>query len=174
MSAGHYHRYPNPLNPKNGLAQLNRKLTTCDAPELMKRWNALSFDYDIVYGTGYNVQGTTRYVDRDLMRSLYDAAYAEKVLGAPIDTGLSPDDTLECLLRHEMVEKVILDSQQPPDVYNSLPSAQIDGDTFPVLPGAHDYATAAEHELVFAKGGKPYRYERGLAKIFEYCATKIA
>jgi hypothetical protein len=151
MSTGHYHRYPNPLAPKSGLAQLNRKLTTGDAPKLMKRWNALNFDYDIVYGTGYNVQGTTRYVDRDLMRSLYDTAYAEKLLGAPINTGLSPDDTLECLLRHEMVEKVILDSQWPPGEYhpqyNSRSSFEIEGRTFRALPGAHDYATAAEHDL---------------------------
>jgi hypothetical protein len=40
------------------------------------------------------------------------------------------------------------------------------------LTGAHDYASAAEHDLVCAKGGKPYRYERGLARIFEFCATK--
>ena len=84
-------------------------LANGDGPELMKRWTALNYDYDIVYGTGYNVQGTTRYVDRDLMRCLYDAAYAEKLVGRPINTGMSPDDTLDCLLRHETVEKVLMD-----------------------------------------------------------------
>jgi hypothetical protein len=108
MSAGHYHRYPSLLSP-GFRAPLAWMLANGDGPELMKRWTALNYDYDIVYGTGYNVQGTTRYVDRDLMRCLYDAAYAEKLVGRPINTGMSPDDTLDCLLRHETVEKVLMD-----------------------------------------------------------------
>lgn len=145
MSAGHEHRYPNPLGKRGAALAL---LSSGDGPALMKRWNTVNYDYDIVYGTGYNVQGTIRYVDRDLMRSLYDPAYAEKILGAPITAGLSPNDTLECLLRHEMIEKAILDSQPGPRFYGTQPSECFDEITIPALAGAHDYATAAEHELV--------------------------
>jgi clan AA aspartic protease (TIGR02281 family) len=161
MSAGHHHRYPNMLVPEQARTALHRMLTTGAGPELMRRWNKLDLDHDIVYLAGYNVQGTTRYVDRDFVRALYEPAYAEQLLGAAIDTGLSPDDTLECILRHETVEKVILDADCPIDLY--------DDESFV---GAHDYATSAEHTLVREKGGKPWRYERGLAKIIEFCAYK--
>jgi predicted aspartyl protease len=134
----------------------------------MKRWQRFDYDHDIVFTTGYNVSGTIHYADRDFLRALYEPSYARQILGGPIDTGLSPDDTLECLLRHETVEKIILDSD---------PSSGCWYDSFHVdeklvLPGAHDYAVAAERELVRQKGGKLYRYERGLAKIMNYCLNK--
>ena len=131
-------------------------LRSDDAPELMRRLNKRDFDHDIVYGSGYNVQGTTRYIDRDLARAIYQPAYAEQIVGKAINTGLSPDDTLECLLWHEAVEKVLLDARNPVHFYRE----------------AHEFASAAEDELVWAKGGKPYRYWRGLELIFDYCASK--
>jgi hypothetical protein len=162
MSAGHHHTYPNPLTGgKACYDTLELILNTGAGPELTKRWSKLDLDHDIVYGAGYNVQGTTRYVDRDLARALYEPDYAERLLGTVIDAGLSPDDTLACILKHETVEKIILDSDFPIDLYANQEFI-----------GAHDYATFAEHSLVRQKGSTPVRYERGLAKIFQFCAQK--
>ncbi len=122
----------------------------------MKRWNKLDLDFDIVYLCGYNIWGTTRFADRDFVHALYDPAYAEKIVGAAINTGLSPDDTLECLLAHEAIEKVLLDAD---NVINSYDAA-------------HEYATAGEHERVREKGGTPVRYERGLERIIKFCQKK--
>jgi hypothetical protein len=38
---------------------------------------------------GYDVAGTTRYLDRDFVHALLDPEYSKKVIGEPIDTGLS-------------------------------------------------------------------------------------
>jgi predicted aspartyl protease len=163
MSSGHHHRVPNLLHAGAGLA-LNFILKTGSSPALMNRWQRSDFDYDVPFTTGYNVSGTVRYADRDFVKALYDPTYARRLIGEPIDTGLSPDDTLECLLRHEAVEKVILDSDCPIDEYN--PSSGGLG------PGAHDYGTFAEHQLVRQKGSAPHKYERGLEKIIHYCLHK--
>jgi gag-polyprotein putative aspartyl protease len=163
MSSGHYHRVPNRLTPGAGPA-LTHFLTTGSSPALMNRWERSNFDYDVPFTTGHNIAGTVRYADRDFVRALYDPTYARRLVGEPIDTGLSPDDTLECLLRHEAVEKVILDSDCPIDEYNP----GLDG----LVPGAHDYATFAEHLLVRQKGSTPHKYERGLEKIMHYCLHK--
>lgn len=153
MSVGHAHRRPNPLSHTRELQHL---LKTGGAPALMKRWNKLNLDYDIPYTAGYNVAGTTRFADRDFVRSLYEPEYAEKILGAVIDTGLSPEDTLECCLWHEAVEKVILDADNPINSYEE----------------AHEFATAAEHERVRQKGGTPLKYERGLERIIKFNLSK--
>jgi len=139
-------------------------LKTGGAPELMQRWQRTDYDHDIVFTTGYNIFGTIRYADRDFVRALYDVDYACRILGAPIDTGLSPDDTLECLLWHEAVEKVIIDADNPIDLYDEHDS--------PGGFGAHEYATVAEHKKVRQKGGDPARYERGLAGIVKFCMHK--
>jgi hypothetical protein len=145
VSAGHGHnRRPNLKHPN----ELRKLLTTGGAPELMQRWHSLDVTHDIPDLAGYNVPGTTRYLDRDFFHALTDPAYAPHLGIGPIDTGLSPADTVECLMRHEGVEKVILDADNPIDTY---------------LP-AHEHSTIAEHELVRQKGGTPLKYERGLKK----------
>jgi hypothetical protein len=98
----------------------------------------------------------TRFLDRDFVRAIYDPEYAKHIIGAPIDTGLSPDDTIDCILQHEGIEKVILDADNPIDVY----------------PDAHEFATAGEHEMVRQKGGRPTVYERGLKPIIKFCEAK--
>lgn len=166
MSAGHKHKSPNLLVPgEAALATLHRLLTTGMAPQMMKRWQHVDVDSDIVYLAGYNVLGTVRMADRDFVHALYEPDYAKQIIGAPIDTGLSPDDTLECLLEHEAVEKVIMDDPTNPiDLY--------DHHDEPGGFGSHEYATLAEHELVKKKGGTPVKYERGLAKIIKFCEGK--
>lgn len=153
MSTGHHHARPNMLAHTR---ELNRMLKTGDAPVLMRRWSKLDLDHDMAYLAGYNVEGTTRYADRDFVRALYDPAYAEQIIGKPIITGLTPDDTLECVLWHEAIEKVLLDADNPIDDYAA----------------AHEFATAGEHDKVRQKGGTPARYERGLKAIIAWCEAK--
>lgn len=153
MSAGHRHRKPNRLSHTRELPKL---LSRGGAPELMQRWNHFDFDHDIVYLCGYNIWGTTRYADRDFVHALYDPEYAKQILGEPIDTGMSPDDTLWCCLWHEAVEKVLLDADNPIDIYEE----------------AHEYASAAEDEAVEKRGGNPLKYNRGLEKIITWCERK--
>jgi hypothetical protein len=101
------------------------------------------------------VPGTTRYLDRDFFHALTDPAYAAHLGIGPIDTGLSPQDVVACLMEHEGTEKVILDADNPIDTY---------------LP-AHEYATIGEHAAVRAAGGTPLKYER-LKKAIEWCERK--
>lgn len=152
MSAGHGHKRPNLKHP----AELKKLLAEGDAPALMQRWQGIDVDHDMPDLAGYNVAGTVRYIDKDIFRALLDPDYATEILGEPIDTGLSPEDTVDCLMKHEGVEKVILDAANNVDSYE----------------GAHEFATVAENEEVTAKGGTPLRYERGLQKAIAYCAKK--
>src|SRR5437762_2527478 len=102
MSVGHRHRRPNPLSHDR---ELKKVLLAGGAPALMNRWQQFDMEhYDMPYLCGYNVAGTTRFADRDFARALFDPAYAEHLIGAAIDTGLSPVDTLECCLLHEAIE----------------------------------------------------------------------
>jgi len=152
MSAGHGHKRANLKHPR----ELRKLLTSGGAPELMARWQRLDVDHDIPDLAGYNVFGTVRFLDRDFFRALLDPEYAEHIGLGKIDTGLSPDDAIECLLRHEAVEKVILDADNDIDVYDP----------------AHEYATLAEHECVRQKNGRPIPYERALKKSIKFCARK--
>lgn len=165
MSVGHHHKEPNLFAETPRLrATLHKLISSPDAVRLMKRWQHVDFDHDIVYLAGYNIWGTTKFADRDFVRALYDPAYAEHIVGHPIDTGLSPDDTLHCIFTHEETEKVIMDADNPVDFY--------DYEDTPGGFGAHEYATFAEHEQVRAKGGNPHRYEHGLERIIHFCAHK--
>lgn len=151
MSAGHGHKRDNHRHH----SELKELLASGDAPQLMQRWQNLDVDHDVPDLAGYNVAGTTRYLDKDVLKALLDPEYAKQI-GLEIDTGLSVDDTVECLLTHEGVEKVILDADNDVDTYLA----------------AHELATAAEHEQVRLKQGSPVRYERGLKKAIEYCERK--
>lgn len=152
MSAGHGHGRANLKHPR----ELAKLLSTGGAAELMRRWQKLDVDHDISDLAGYNVDGTVRFLDRDAFRALLDHDYAVHILGEVIDTGLTPDQTIQCLIEHEGDEKVILDSSNPIDSYE----------------GAHEFATAGEHEKVRSFGGSPIKYERGLKKIIAFCEQK--
>lgn len=153
MSAGHGHKRPNLRHPK----ELAKLLSTGGAPELMQRWQKLDPDHDVPDLAGYNVAGTVRFIDRDAFRALIDPEYAKHILGEEIDTGITPEQTIQCLVEHESDEKTILDGANPIDSYE----------------GAHEMATAGEHEKVRQFGGSPIKYERGLKKIIAYCEKKV-
>lgn len=152
MSAGHGHSRANLKHPN----ELKTLLAEGGAPELMRRFQHLDVDHDIPDLAGYSVDGTTRYLDKDFFHALIDPEVAKQNGVGEIDTGLSPDDTVECILEHEAVEKVLLDSDNPIDTYLE----------------AHEYATCAEHEMVRKKGGKPIQYERGLKDAIAFCQGK--
>src|SRR5438132_14224352 len=97
MSGGHGHPRPNLRHPK----ELAKLLSEGGASELMKRWQDLDVDHDMADLAGYNTTGTARFLDRDFVRALLDPAHAEEVGVGPIDTGLSPDDSIACLPGHE-------------------------------------------------------------------------
>jgi hypothetical protein len=158
MSAGHGHKYSNIRggSPQNCVKELHKLLTSGGAPELMKRWRRLDVDHDITDLAGYNVSGTVRYLDRDFFRALTDPAYAVEILGASIDTGLTVDQTAQCVVEHEGEEKVILDSDNPIELYEP----------------AHEFATCGEHLKVRGFGGTPIKYERGLAPAIKFCERK--
>lgn len=122
----------------------------------MQRWQRLDTDHDIPDLAGYNVPGTVRYLDRDAYRAFIEPEYAIHILGKPIDTGLTPQQTIQCIVEHEGDEKVLLDAENPIDLY----------------PDAHEMATCAEHEKVRAFGGSPIKYERGLREIIKFCERK--
>src|SRR6185437_5563111 len=66
------------------------------------------------------------------------------------------EQTLECTLWHEAVEKVLLDAANPINEYEA----------------AHEFASAAEHEKVRAFGSTPLKYERGLERIIKFAQSK--
>ena len=82
MSAGDSHRRVN----KCSTQEVHKLLGTGGAPQLMRRWRGLEDGWDIADLAGYNVAGTHRYIDRDAMRAILDPAYAQQILGEPVDT----------------------------------------------------------------------------------------
>lgn len=152
MSAGHGHSRPNHRHH----TETEELLAAGDAPQLMHRFAELDDQHDVPYLAGYNVAGTKRFIDVDVLKALLEPEYAKEVIGAELDTGLSPEDTVECLALHEGIEKVLLDADNDIDTYM----------------GAHEMATSAEHEEVRRRGGSVMRYERGLAPAIAFCAKK--
>jgi hypothetical protein len=152
VSAGHGHKRRNLAHH----SECAKYLKAPDAQALMQRFTRLDVEHDVPDLAGYSVDGTTRFLDRDFFHALLDPAYAEHLGIGRIDTGLSPDDTIECVLTHEGDEKTILDADNPVDTYEP----------------AHECATSAEHERVRQKGGSPLKYERGLKKAIEWCEKK--
>src|SRR6266581_2122802 len=111
MSAGHGHRR---LNLRHA-QELRKLLTTGGAPELMRRWSRFDHQHDINDVAGYSVDGTVRYLDRDVFRALFHDDYAVHLIGEPIRTGLTPHQTLDCILLHEADEKTVLDADNDID-----------------------------------------------------------
>ena len=153
MSVGHPHRTPSKLAHTR---ELHKLLLMGGAPSLMKRWVSIETQIDCPYTCGYNVAGTTLIADQDFVKCLKDPAFAEHLLGAAIDTGLTPQQTLHCCFFHERIEKVLLDADNPIDHY----------------PDAHEFASAGEDEEVTRLGSTPLRYNRGLERIIKHCQSK--
>jgi hypothetical protein len=152
MSAGHGHKREHDKTP----SQLRKLQQDPDYRQLWQRWQRVDTDHDMVDLAGYNLWGTVRYIDRDLFHALIDPNYARHLGIGPIDTGLSPEDTIACLLDHEGIERTLMDADNDIDTY---------------LP-AHEFATVGEHECARAKKTTPLKYERGLAKAIEWCEKK--
>lgn len=152
MSAGHGHSRPNLKH----VQEFDKLSHEGGFQQLMQRWQKVDTSNDIPDLAGYNVAGTVRFLDRDFFHAVHDPGYAVHILGEPIDTGLSAEDTVTCILEHEADEKTLLDALNPINSY----------------PDAHEMATTAEHRKVIAKGSTPLRYERGLRKIIGFCAHK--
>jgi hypothetical protein len=152
VSAGTPHKRNNLKHPR----ELKKLMAEGDTSALASRWIGLDVDHDMPDLCGYNVAGTMVFIDRDFFRALLDPAYAQHIGIGPIDTGLSPEDTIDCLVCHEQTEKQILDGDNAIDDYEP----------------AHEFATTAEHLKVKDKGGAPLRYERGLAAAIRFCEAK--
>lgn len=152
MSAGH----PHAQRVSRDKLQLPELLKTGGAPEMLHRFKRLDVDHDIHDLAGYNVLGTVRYLDRDVFKALTDPEYATKLGIGPIDTGLSAEDTIECLMMHEAIEKALLDADNTIDTYDV----------------AHEWATVGEHVAVEKKGSTPRKYEEALKKAIAYCEKK--
>jgi len=110
---------------------------------------------------GYNVAGTERYIDRDAMRAILDPAYATQILGEPVNTGMSPKDTIDCILLHEAVEKVTLDADNAVELYDQGADH-----------GAHEVATCAEHELVRRLRLSPNSCSAGTTNESRHCGMR--
>lgn len=152
VSSGHPHARPNVRHP----SELSRLRGEGDFVELMKRWQKLDVDHDVPDLSGYSVDGTTCYIDKDAFHAILDPDYAQTLVNMRIDTGISEEQTITCLVEHEHIEKVLLDADNPIHSYAD----------------AHDLATIAEHDLVRKFGGKPHQYDRGLDALFEHCEGK--
>jgi hypothetical protein len=152
MSAGHPHVRGN----KQTKAELDEITKTDDFKRLWQRWKSFDVTHDIHDLAGYNVDGTIRYLDKDFFHALFDPEVAKKLGIGAIDTGLSPMDTIACLMQHEGIEKTAIDADNKFDTYDP----------------AHGLATIAEHQEVRAKGGTPAKYERGLAAAIKFCESK--
>ena len=111
MSAGDGHRRKNTCN----VEKVHQLPATGGAPQLMQRWRGLSDVYDIPDLAGYNVAGTERYIDRDAMRAILDPAYAQQILGEPVQTGLSPKEQVGRVARGSgaLANRIIPDGPYP-------------------------------------------------------------
>lgn len=119
-------------------AELKRLRNEGGFAALRKRFRDLNVDHDVPDGLGYNVEGTIRYIDR----MLFDA-----IVGGSIDTGLTAEQTIECLVEHLETEKALTDADNELD-----------------FPECVLLAHEAEDEKVRSFGGDPTVYEQSLAR----------
>jgi len=151
VSAGHGHRRPNAKHP----AEL-RKLM--DEPDFRRCWNRpfRVDDTKHVFDTaGYNVRGNIYYRDADFVRAVRDGEWRNPLTGG-VHTmrvpGMSAEQILDAILRHERIEKCLLDADNNIKLY----------------PDAHEFATVGEHDAV----PDPKVYEAILRPIIHYNENK--
>lgn len=109
-------------------------------------FRALDVDHDIPDGIGCNAEGTIRYIDKDLFRAILDGT---------ADTGLSPEQVIECLVANIEAEREAADAN-------------------PDMPW-HDVSLEghkAEAEKVTDLGGNVDQYDQALAPLFIACKDK--
>lgn len=119
------------------------------AADLRKRFTDLDVEHDLPDGVGCNNAGTIRYIDRDLFNA---------VLDGQTDTGLTPEQVIDCLVEHIEAEKSLADHDNGVDHWADLSLL------------AHQ----AEAEKVKSFGGDVDRYDRALAPLFIACKQKEA
>lgn len=147
MSAGHAHKHPN----ERHATELKKLLVDPDTQRLLASPSRVDFAHDLPYLAGYSVQRDpvqVYYLDQD-----FAAAAKNGQVKVP---GMTPEQILLAVLKHEKTEKTLLDAPNNIDTYQS----------------AHEMATLAEHELVKSFGVTPLLYERGLAEIIKVCQKK--
>lgn len=109
-------------------------------------FRALDVDHDIPDGIGCNAEGTIRYIDKDLFRAILDGS---------ADTGLTPEQVIECLVANIEAERETADAN-------------------PDMPW-HDVSLEghkAEAEKVESFGGNVTAYDQALAPLFIACKDK--
>lgn len=131
---------------KPGLPGDHRKLTAA-AAKLRQRFNDLDVSHDIPSGIGCNVDGTVRYIDKDLFDAIIDGK---------VDTGLTPEQTIECLAEHIEAEKIIAEQDNGIEHWADISLL------------AHH----AEADKVVELGGNVEAYDQALAPLFIACKQK--
>lgn len=115
-------------------------------PEMRRRFNDFDAEHDIPDGIGCNAKGTVRYIDRGLFNA---------IVRGEADTGLTPEQVIECLVEHIEAERVLSESAKA-EHWSDIS----------IL------AHRAEAEKVESFGGDVDRYDRALAPLFIACKQK--
>jgi hypothetical protein len=120
-------------------------------PSFQRMW-ARPFKVDVTHEvpdtSGFNVLGTVYYLDKDF--------YAAVMSGQIQVPGMTSETIIQAALIHDRTEKCALDADSNVDEFLGTAGGR--------EPGAHEYATLAEHEFV-RKFTTPRAYEAGLRKI---------
>jgi hypothetical protein len=145
VNAGHAHRRPNLRHPR----ELRRELANPSMQRMLARPFRLVLTKDVPDLAGYSVaEPLNVYVDQDFMAALH--------AGQVVVPRMAPHQIVQCLVRHEWVEKGLLDADNDINWYQD----------------AHEFATLAEHEAVRATGARPADYERALRSLIKVVAVK--
>jgi hypothetical protein len=128
--------------------ELENLLRQPDAQRMWHRPFRVVTDFDTPDGGGYSVLGDIFFLDPVIVEAIRSGK-----IKVP---GLDQRQVIECLLRHERIEKTLLDADNKVAFY----------------PAAHDYATCGEHELVIHYGGKPLHYENALEPVLHIVERK--
>lgn len=117
------------------------------AADLRKRFKDIDVEHDIPDGVGCNVEGTVRYIDKDLFNA---------VVAGEADTGLTPEQVIDCLVEHIEAEKSLADHDNGVDHWADVALL------------AHQ----AEAAKVTSFGGNIDQYDKALAPLFIACKQK--
>lgn len=148
MSIGHRVEQDEILD--TSLSELYDSLGERDTAQLFEETLAnytLDTNCGIPTGAGINLTRTRVYIDSVLYQQAMDNEFKA--------SGLSSEQIIKCWVQHEIIEKTIIDGDNPVDLYS----------------GGHKRALRREHELVTLFGGDPKTYELtiwpGLVKCYQ-------
>ncbi len=119
------------------------------AGDLRKRFTDLDVEHDIPDGLGCSEDGTIRYIDKDLFNA---------VVSGEADTGLTPEQVIDCFVEHIEAEKSLADHDNGVDHWADIALL------------AHQ----AEAAKVESFGGDVEQYDQALAPLFIACKAKEA